>query len=116
MGIEDCRRSVKKAQQGARANDHGCHVSCSEQHEPRQPRSWLILNVGRRMITRWLQPDFDDSFPVACIMKHRLPKYWIRIHSLSGSKRYPESNSDRKIVLERYALFGTAILGEQAPC
>src|SRR5215204_2008170 len=36
------------AQQGARANDHGCHVSCSEQHEPRQPRSWLILNVGQR--------------------------------------------------------------------
>ena len=37
-----------KAQQGARANDHGCHVSCSEQHEPRQPRSWLILNVRRK--------------------------------------------------------------------
>jgi hypothetical protein len=34
-----------QAQQGARANDRGCHVSCSEQHEPRQPRSWLILNV-----------------------------------------------------------------------
>jgi hypothetical protein len=36
-----------RAEQGARANDHGCHVSCSEQHEPRQPRSWLILNVGQ---------------------------------------------------------------------
>src|SRR5688572_24303107 len=39
-----------KAQQGARANDHGCHVSCSEQHEPHQPRSWLILNVGRKLM------------------------------------------------------------------
>src|SRR5688572_26708051 len=38
-----------KAQQGARANDHGCHVSCSEQHEPRQPRSWLILNVRQKI-------------------------------------------------------------------
>src|SRR5215204_6576647 len=37
----------KRAEQGARANDHGCHASCSEQHESRQPRSWLILNVGR---------------------------------------------------------------------
>jgi len=37
------------ALQGARANDHGCHVSCSEQHEPRQPRSWLILNVSQKM-------------------------------------------------------------------
>jgi hypothetical protein len=39
------------AQQGARANDHGCHGSCSEQHEPRQPRSWLILNVRQKMMT-----------------------------------------------------------------
>src|SRR5215204_5124221 len=39
----------KRAEQGARANDHGCHASCSEQHESRQPRSWLILNVGRNM-------------------------------------------------------------------
>jgi len=39
------RPEEQKAQQGARANDHGCHGSCSEQHEPRQPRSCLILNV-----------------------------------------------------------------------
>jgi hypothetical protein len=41
-----------RAEQGARANDHGCHVSCSEQHEPRQPRSWLILNVGQNLGAR----------------------------------------------------------------
>jgi hypothetical protein len=35
------------AQQGARANDHGCHDPCSEQHGSRQPRSWLILNVSQ---------------------------------------------------------------------
>jgi len=38
----------EEAEQGARANDHGCHASCSEQHESRQPRSWLILNVRQR--------------------------------------------------------------------
>jgi hypothetical protein len=37
----------EKAQPGARANDHGCHDPCSEQHGSRQPRSWLILNVGQ---------------------------------------------------------------------
>jgi hypothetical protein len=36
------------AQQGARANDHGCHDPCSEQHGSRQPRSWLILNVSQK--------------------------------------------------------------------
>src|SRR6186713_107419 len=39
----------ERAQQGARANDHGCHDPCSEQHGSRQPRSWLILNVGQNM-------------------------------------------------------------------
>jgi hypothetical protein len=37
------------AQQGARANDHGCHDPCSEQHGSRQPRSWLILDVSQKM-------------------------------------------------------------------
>src|SRR5215208_3837962 len=44
----DFRRN-NGAQQGARANDHGCHDPCSEQHGSRQPRSWLILNVGQNM-------------------------------------------------------------------
>jgi hypothetical protein len=38
----------RRAEPGARANDHVRHASCSEQHEPRRPRSWLILIVGRR--------------------------------------------------------------------
>jgi len=38
----------QEAQQGARANDHGCHDPCSEQHEVRQTRSWLILNVNQK--------------------------------------------------------------------
>src|SRR3954470_9903162 len=42
-------RHERNAQQGARANDHGCHDPCSEQHGSRQPRSWLILNVGQKM-------------------------------------------------------------------
>src|SRR5688572_9409231 len=42
-------KDEKPAQQGARANDHGCHDPCSEQHGSRQPRSWLILNVGQKL-------------------------------------------------------------------
>src|SRR5688572_7238955 len=38
----------QSAEQGARANDHGCHEPCSEQHGSRQPRSWLILNVSQK--------------------------------------------------------------------
>jgi hypothetical protein len=41
----------QSVQQGARANDHGCHDPCSEQHGSRQPRSWLILNVRQRSMS-----------------------------------------------------------------
>src|SRR5438034_5397220 len=51
----------ERAEQGARANDHGCHVSCSEQHEPRQPRSWLILNV-RQMTTSKVKALVECAF------------------------------------------------------
>src|SRR5687767_7744331 len=44
--------NARRAEQGARANDHIRHVSCSEQHEPRRLRTWLILNVGRNMHLR----------------------------------------------------------------
>jgi len=64
----------------------------------------------------WLEPEFKDVFPVACIMKHRLPDLWMRVHSLPESKRYPETDEEREIVIERYAQFGTALLGAQMPC
>ena len=34
--------------QSSRANEHGCHVLCSEQHKTRQPYSRLTLNVGQK--------------------------------------------------------------------
>jgi hypothetical protein len=41
-----------RAEQAARANDHGCHDPCSEQHGSRQPQSWLILSVGQNLGAR----------------------------------------------------------------
>jgi len=49
-------------------------------------------------------------------MKHRLPHLWLRIHSLPDSKRYPDTENERNEVMARYASFGTALLGDQAPC
>jgi hypothetical protein len=67
-------------------------------------------------MTRWLEPEFADSFPVAALMKWRHPDNWIRIHSLPESQRWPTNDSERRVILERYASFGTAILGSSAPC
>lgn len=68
------------------------------------------------MNSRWLQPEFADSFPVASVMKHRLPKMWMRIHVLPESKRYPENDDERSIISDRYARFGNALIGEGEPC
>ena len=67
-------------------------------------------------MTPWLHHDFSDAFPVACVMRHRLPHLWLRVHSLPDSKRYPETEEERDVVMARYASFGTALLGVKAPC
>src|SRR5688500_2475829 len=58
---------ITRAEQGARANAHGCHVSCSEQHEPRQPRSWLILTVRQklRQVTLQCNPTWSEGWVAA---------------------------------------------------
>ena len=49
-------------------------------------------------------------------MREAFPEHWLRIHSLPHSKRYPDNEAERQIVLDRYARFGTALLSECAPC
>jgi hypothetical protein len=49
-------------------------------------------------------------------MRAEFPEYWLRIHSLPESKRYPETDVEREIVFERHSRFGSALLGERAPC
>src|SRR5215208_3903669 len=58
----DFRRN-NGAQQGARANDHGCHDPCSEQHGSRQPRSWLILNVSQEILMSTAKTFADLGTP-----------------------------------------------------
>ncbi len=67
-------------------------------------------------MSRWLQPEYLDSFPLSFLMRQRFPQYWLRIHSLPDSKRHPEDEGEREVVLQRYASFGTALLRDQAPC
>jgi hypothetical protein len=67
-------------------------------------------------MTRWIQPEYQNAFPLAFIMRQRFPDLWLRIHSLPESKRYPDSEEERAIILKRYTSFGTALLGKGSPC
>lgn len=53
------------------------------------------------MRSRWVEHPFCQAFPVAHLMREHFPECWLRIHSLPGSKRYPESDAEREIVFER---------------
>lgn len=68
------------------------------------------------MKSRWFQNPYCEAFPLAHLMRTAFPECWLRIHSLPGSKRYAESDTERDIVFERHARFGTSLLGERASC
>ena len=68
------------------------------------------------MRSRWFQHPFCQAFPLSHLMRSEFPEYWLRIHSLPDSKRYPDNEAERQTVLDRYTRFGTALLGERAPC
>lgn len=68
------------------------------------------------MQSRWFQEPYCQAFPLAHLMRGDFPENWLRIHSLPASKRYPDCDSERETVLDRYAQFGSALLGEDAPC
>jgi len=68
------------------------------------------------MNSRWFNQPFSQAFPIAHFMRRAFPEYWLRIHSLPESKRYPENEAERQIVFDRSARFGSALLGQSAPC
>jgi hypothetical protein len=67
-------------------------------------------------MTRWLQADYHDTFPLSHLMRKRYASLWMRIHSLPESKRYPENDQEREAIFQRYSSFGSALLGFSAPC
>ncbi|MGE3802533.1 MAG: hypothetical protein AB7H80_16065 [Candidatus Kapaibacterium sp.] len=68
------------------------------------------------MQSRWFEHPFCEVFPIAHLMRGAFPEYWLRIHSLPNSKRYPDDEAERQIVFDRHSQFGTALLGEHVRC
>jgi hypothetical protein len=67
--------------------------------------------LGIAMIDRCWTESFPDCEPVADRLKWAFPDRWVRFHSLPGSKRYPESEVEYQIVLDRH----NAVLGALTP-
>jgi hypothetical protein len=54
---------------------------------------------------------FGDLPPVGYVLRAALPNRWLRIHSLPGSKRYPETDAEYSTMLERHNQAASEILG-----
>ena len=50
------------------------------------------------------------------VMRTKFPEFWLRIHTLPESKRHPDNDAEQEIIFDRYSRFGSALLGERAPC
>ena len=59
---------------------------------------------------------YGDCPPVGFLLRETYPDRWFRIHSLPGSKRYPDSAAELSILLARHNTLAADILGEESAC
>jgi len=62
------------------------------------------------------QERFDSIPPVGWRLRVAFPERWIRIYSLPEGRRYPESDSDREMLLERQYAVAEYVLGSSPSC
>lgn len=58
---------------------------------------------------------FPHAPPVSCLMRDVYAERWFRIHSLPGSKRYPENEAEYAELLTRHNAVATALFGNGTP-
>ncbi len=55
---------------------------------------------GLRFMESWHR-DYPETPPINYRFKQRLPKRWMRIHSLPGAKRYPDNKAEWDVLMAR---------------
>jgi hypothetical protein len=111
----------EKAQQGARANDHGCHDPCSEQHGSRQPRSWLIFDVGQMRALAFIALMVSFAIPAdacRCAPKPPIPEaarkadavFVGRVMKLAVAYRKESPQGEREVIECEFSI-GAALKG-----
>ena len=58
------------------------------------------------------QGTYPSAFPVGWMMRAVQTRWWTRFHSLPLSKRYPETDDERAILLDRQNQLASDVLGE----
>src|SRR5574337_1072614 len=61
----------------------------------------MIEIMDARQFANFWSQKYPGTIPVQHLFKHRYPERWFRIHSLPESKRYPETEQEWQILLDR---------------
>lgn len=64
----------------------------------------------------WWATHFGAKVPLGWMLREEMPARWMRIHSLPRSKRYAETEAERRVLLQRQNALARTVLGEGAPC
>lgn len=59
---------------------------------------------------------YPGHHPIGYMMRGTGAQYWLRFHSLPESKRYAETENERRILLCRQNELAEEILGQDVPC
>ena len=59
---------------------------------------------------------FGDTPLAGYQLRHCVPDLWMRIHSLPESKRYADTDAERRIILHRQNTVLTRVLGDGGDC
>lgn len=74
----------------------------------------VIASMTREQFKSLWTTRYPKAIPISHSFRHDYNDRWFRIHSLPESKRYPNSDSDWEILLNRQNLIITDILGDNA--
>lgn len=68
------------------------------------------------MFSAWWTERFGDVLPLGYSLRTAFPDRWFRIHSLPNSKRYPNDEEERSVLLARQEQLAVHLLAPKEPC
>lgn len=71
--------------------------------------------TSTEIVAMWKR-TFGDFAPLGYVCRQELHARWLRIHSLPGSKRYPDTEAEYGELLRRHNEVATVVLGEGEEC
>lgn len=70
--------------------------------------------VGSHPFARWWEAHHPGIAPVGFVLREACAERWLRVHSLPGSKRYPDADEDWATLLDRQRAIASEVLAEGA--